>query len=93
MLDISEIRRRTKEVIVRSLELPIEPGQIADDTPLLGQTLVEGMAIDSLAVVDIIVGLSTEFDLTLGDVSKETFRDVATLAEYVSSLLVVNSRA
>ena len=74
---------RVKRAIIDSLELDMTPEDLADDEVLFGG----GMALDSIASLEIIAALETEFGFEVPDedLVPELFDSVATLTEYVIS--------
>ena len=79
------VAARVKGAIAAALELEVEADQIADDEVLFGG----GMALDSIASLEIIASLEKEFNIEVPDedLVPELFDSVATLAEYVESRL------
>jgi acyl carrier protein len=86
-MNVSEIRERIKATIVRSLELPMAPEEIQDEAILFGPAMVGGLELDSLAAIEIVVGMSNEFNLSLENVPREAFQSVATLGEFIAGRL------
>lgn len=79
---LSEIRAKLKELLVSNLNLEgVTPDQIEDDKPLFG----EGLGLDSLDAVEIVVILQRNFGVEVKDMEKgrEVFRSVNTLANYI----------
>lgn len=79
---LAEIKTKLKELLVEQLSLEdITPEEIEDDCELFG----EGLGLDSLDAVEIVVLLQRNFNIEVKDLekSREVFRSVSTLAEYV----------
>jgi len=89
--ELPEIKRRIKSVIVRALELDIEPSEIDDEQSLFAPALNGGMELDSLAAVDIVVGMTNEFDVEFEEVPREAFGTVNALATFVTAALASKS--
>ena len=79
---LAEIREKLKVQLIDQLALEdVTPEEIEDDGELFG----EGLGLDSLDAVEIVVMLQRNFNLEVKDMEKnrEVFRTVNTLAEYV----------
>ena len=79
---LSEIRAKLKELLVESLSLEdITPEDIGDDEILFG----EGLGLDSLDAVEIVVLLQRNFGLQIKDAKqgKKVFYSMDTLSRYV----------
>ena len=85
MSDEREIRDRIKQMIIRRLDLKIAPAEIADEGPLFN----EGLGLDSVEALELVVGIEEEFGVTLEDASnvREKFFSVETLGRYVQEVL------
>jgi len=79
---LAEIKKELKVLLVEQLSLEdITPEEIGDDMQLFG----EGLGLDSLDAVEIVVLLQRNFNLEVKDMeqSREVFRSISSLAEYV----------
>lgn len=80
--ELAAIRAKLKELLVSNLNLEgVSADQIKDDDPLFG----EGLGLDSLDAVEIVVILQRHFGVEVKDMEKgrEIFRSVTTLANYI----------
>jgi acyl carrier protein len=82
MEELAQIKKDLKEMLVRDLSLEdVRPEEIKDDEALFG----EGLGLDSLDAVEIVVLLQRNFGLEVKnmDQGKEIFRSVDTLANFI----------
>ena len=79
------IEHRVKWVIIRTLSLEVEADEIDDEDELFGG----GLGINSMATIEIIVGLEEEFGIEVPDedLRVELFDSVQTMADYVRAVL------
>ena len=79
------IEHRVKQVIIRTLSLEVDADEIDDEDALFGG----GLGINSMATIEIIVGLEEEFGIEVPDedLRVELFDSVQTMADYVRAVL------
>ena len=80
--DLEQIRKKLKELLVDSLSLEgIDPANIKDDEILFN----EGLGLDSLDAVEIIVLLQRNFGINIKDINegKKILYSIDTLANYI----------
>ena len=83
--DESVLRRQLKQFIVRRLRLErVDPETIADDAALFGRG-DGGLDLDSIDLLELVVGLEKEYGLKIADVAegRRALASVASLAGYV----------
>ena len=79
----TEIRQKIKEVIIEELMLHETPEDIANDTPLFG----EGLGLDSVDALQLVVALEKHFGLKVGDAEKAKLilRSIDTIADAIEN--------
>ncbi len=80
--ELAAIRKKLKELLIANLSLEgVTPEQIGDNDPLFG----EGLGLDSLDAVEIIVLMQRNFKVDVKNIEKgsKIFQSVATLADYI----------
>ena len=77
---------QVKELIVRCLNLTdIQPADIEDEAPLF----VEGLGLDSVDALELVVAIEKEFELQIEDeaIGKESFASAAALCAFINERL------
>jgi acyl carrier protein len=80
--ELAQVRKDLKEILVKELSLEdIVPENIKDDEVLFG----EGLGLDSLDAVEIVVLLQRNFGIEVSDMTKgkEIFYSIDTLSRYI----------
>jgi len=81
-MELPEIRKKLKELLVENLSLEdVSPEEIKDDEILFG----EGLGLDSLDAVEIVVLLQRNFGIEVKDMKEgqKIFYSIDTLANHV----------
>lgn len=75
-----EMEEKIKQMIVERCFLTIPPEDIAEDAPL-----IEEVGLDSVQVLEVVVGLEDEFGVQIedADFDIENFATVEAIADYV----------
>lgn len=79
---MEELKEKLKEIIVKDLKLQgITPAEVDDDAPLFE----EGLGLDSLDAVELVVLIQKHFDVQIEDMDegKVAFASVNALAKYI----------
>ena len=76
-----EVKARLKAMIVERLKLQLKVDEIDDNAPLFG----EGLGLDSIDALELVVGLEQEFGVQVPDeaVGREAFGSINTLTDFV----------
>jgi len=77
-----DVEKQIKEMIVERCFLDVPPDRIADDDDLM-----EAVGLDSVQILEVVVGLEENFGITFEDTDFdiENFRNVGAIAQYVRS--------
>jgi len=81
-METAELKKQLKKQIVQFLNLTtVNPDEIKDDEPLFG----EGLGLDSIDSIELIVLLNREYGITIEDPKqgRKIFTDVNTLVDYI----------
>ena len=72
---------KLKQLIASKLDMNIQPDEIGEDVPLLG----DGLNLDSLAVVELIILIENRFAIEFGedDLNMEAFASLRSLAQVI----------
>jgi acyl carrier protein len=82
MEDTQALKERIKSMMVENLMLQVSAAEIADDLPLFGP---DGLGLDSVDALQLVVGLDKHFGLKIPDpaTAKVVLQNVNTIAEAV----------
>ena len=83
---MNDLKRRLKKMIIEELRLPdLTPDDIEDDAPLFG----EGIGLDSLDAVELVVLVQKQFGVQIADMEegRTAFQSVNTLAAFIEDRL------
>jgi acyl carrier protein len=78
-----DLKQEIKQALVRSLRLPIPADQIGDSMPLFG----EGLGLDSIDVLELVLELERSFGVSITDEQTGTkvLRSVDSIAEFITA--------
>ena len=88
----SDLRRKLKELLIERLKFEdMTPDDIPDDQPLFAG----GLGLDSIDALEIVVMLESEFGIKVKNEgsARDSFRSIATLADFVGERLALEQRA
>ena len=88
----SDLRRKLKELLIERLKFEdMTPDDIPDDQPLFAG----GLGLDSIDALEIVVMLESEFGIKVKNEgsARDSFRSIATLADFVGAHLAQEQRA
>jgi acyl carrier protein len=81
-METAELKQQVKEQIIQFLNLTtVKPEDIKDDEPLFG----EGLGLDSIDSIELIVLLSREYGITIQDPKegRKILADINTMVSYI----------
>lgn len=81
---MEELKKQIKEMVIRDLKLQgIDPAGIDDDAPLFE----EGLGLDSLDAVELVVLVQKHFDVQIEDMEEgqTAFKSINTLADFIDA--------
>jgi len=81
-METAELKKQLKKQIVEFLNLTsVNPDEIKDDEPLFG----EGLGLDSIDSIELIVLLSREYGITIQDPKegRKILVDINTMVDYI----------
>lgn len=85
MLD--DLAMRVKQCVIARLNLEISPEEIDNDAPIFqasGAEPVSGsLGLDSIDALELVVALSTEFDVTITDEDMSIFQSINTMCDFI----------
>jgi acyl carrier protein len=83
-MSIEDIKHRIVEVMIRDLELTLDPNEIYNTS-----RLDDLFGMDSIAITELIIGIEQEFNIKIPaeDLSVKIFQNLETLTEYVQMRL------
>ncbi len=87
-MDTKTIRQHVKAVLVSRFELGLKASEIADDEIVFNG----GLGLDSMAALDLVVGLEEAFDVVIrdDDLTEENFRTVDAVSRLVAVTIGVD---
>jgi len=80
-MESAELKQTLKKQIIDFLNLSVKPEDIKDDEPLFG----EGLGLDSIDSIELIVLLSREYGINIQDPKegRKILVDVNTMVDYI----------
>ncbi len=80
-METAELKQNLKKQIIQFLNLSVTPDEIKDDEPLFG----EGLGLDSIDSIELIVLLGREYGITIQDPKegRKILVDINTMVAYI----------
>lgn len=80
-MEVQDVIRRTKEVLVTRFDLGVQAGAISDNEPIFEA----GLGLDSMAAVELLVGIEEAFGVRIDDhdLTASNFETVRSVAQLV----------
>jgi acyl carrier protein len=80
-MESTELKQTLKKQIINFLNLSVKPEDIKDDEPLFG----EGLGLDSIDSIELIVLLSREYGINIQDPKegRKILVDINTMVDYI----------
>ncbi len=80
-METAQLKEQLKKQIVEFLNLPVKPEDIKDEDPLFG----EGLGLDSIDSIELIVLLSREYGISIQDPKegRKVLVNINTMVEYI----------
>jgi acyl carrier protein len=78
------LKQQIRELMVSELMLPMSPDSIATDAPIFSP---EGLALDSVDALQLVVALEKKFGLKLpdADAARSTLHSIDTIADAIAA--------
>ena len=79
---MTDLKQQLKKIIIDDLKIQgVTPEELDDDDPLFG----EGLGLDSLDAVELVVLIQKHFDVQIADMEegREAFTSINSLAQYI----------
>lgn len=82
-MEKEQLKQQLKEQIIKFLNLSVTPEEIKDTEPLFG----EGLGLDSIDSIELIVLLSREYGITIQDPKegRKVLVDINTMVDYIAT--------
>ncbi|HET98217.1 phosphopantetheine-binding protein [Desulfurivibrio sp. D14AmB] len=80
---MEELKEKLKRILIDEIKIQgMTPADLKDDMPLFGD---DGLGLDSLDAVELVVLVQKHFDVQIADMEegKEAFASIASLANYI----------
>ena len=76
------LKEKLKEDIIVTLNIPLKPDEISNDTPLFGD---EGIGLDSIDAIDLVSILENNYGVEFEDMkeAREIFTSINSIAAYI----------
>jgi len=84
-MDRDALRREVKTLLATGLRLDLPPDDIVDDAPIFGAKENEGLGLDSIDALELVVLVEDRFRVTIPDedAGKRAFASVNALVDFI----------
>ncbi len=78
----SDVVDKLKDLLITRLKLKVKPDELTDNTMIFGP---EGLGLDSIDVLELVVGIKREFGVEITDreTAERVFTSLGAIARYV----------
>lgn len=78
---IEQVKAKVKDIIVKDLELNLNPNEISDDISLYD----DGLGLDSIAIINFVVLIEQRFDIKFNEneISSKLFMNINSLSSFI----------
>lgn len=85
MTQVLALEEQVKAMIIERLGLEVEPGTVDIDAPIFSSFDAEGegLGLDSIDALELVVALNETFDIQVGDEDMAVFRSIQTIADFI----------
>jgi acyl carrier protein len=86
-MDRDTLRAEVKALLADGLRLNLAPGDIPDDSPIFGTAAGDGLGLDSIDALELVVLVEERFQVSIPDedVGKQAFASVRALADFIAA--------
>ena len=85
MTQVLALEEQVKAMIIERLGLEVDPSAVDIDAPIFSSFDAEGegLGLDSIDALELVVALNETFDIQVGDEDMAVFRSIQTIADFI----------